>query len=190
MISHFSVRENIKKFWAAAALLSLEIIIVLIAFFAALAAFIVVTRMVFLEKREHLDLAVFNFLTPYVNNNNTHLMQAFSFLGSHYFLIPANILLAGYFFIVKKHRWFSIKIPVISLSSLLLMFILKQFFHRQRPLIPLLEQAKGLSFPSGHALMSFTFYGLLIYLSWNRLENKIAWYSLTILLLMLIFLLV
>lgn len=79
MISHFSVRENIKKFWAAAALLSLEIIIVLIAFFAALAAFIVVTRMVFLEKREHLDLAVFNFLTTYVNNNNTHLMQAFSF---------------------------------------------------------------------------------------------------------------
>jgi membrane-associated phospholipid phosphatase len=53
------------------------------------------------------------------------------------------------------------------------MFILKHLFNRERPLTPLLEPARGLSFPSGHSLMSFTFYGLMIYLVWTNIENKL-----------------
>jgi undecaprenyl-diphosphatase len=44
------------------------------------------------------------------------------------------------------------------------MLLLKQLFQRKRPLSPLLKAAKGLSFPSGHAIMAVTFYGLLIYI--------------------------
>lgn len=44
------------------------------------------------------------------------------------------------------------------------MLLLKQLFQRKRPLSPLLKSAKGLSFPSGHAIIAVTFYGLLIYI--------------------------
>ena len=44
------------------------------------------------------------------------------------------------------------------------MLLLKQLFRRKRPLSPLLKVAKGLSFPSGHAIMAVTFYGLMIYI--------------------------
>jgi undecaprenyl-diphosphatase len=47
----------------------------------------------------------------------------------------------------------------------------------------LLEPAKGLSFPSGHSLMSFTFYGLLIYLVWKNVESKL-WSSILVTLLL------
>jgi membrane-associated phospholipid phosphatase len=185
MIYH--VRKSVRKIWARITLLSLELIVVLSAFFAALAAFVFVARMVFLKQKGELDATIFNYLAKYVSNVNTDVMQAFSFLGAHYFLIPANLLLVFYFLVIRKERWYSIKVPVISLSSLLLMLVLKQFFHRDRPLVPLLQAAKGLSFPSGHAMMSSTFYGLLIYLVWRNIKNATVKWVITILLLLVIF---
>ncbi len=181
------VRKGVRKIWARITLLSLELIVVLSAFFAALAAFVFVARMVFLKEKKELDTNIFNYLENYISNVNTNVMQVFSFLGAHQFLIPANLLLVFYFLVIRKERWYSIKVPVISLSSLLLMLVLKQFFHRDRPLVPLLQAAKGLSFPSGHALMSSTFYGLLIYLVWRNIQNKTVKWLITILLLLIIF---
>jgi membrane-associated phospholipid phosphatase len=185
MLRYF--KKGIRSFWEKVTLLSIEVLLVLFAFFASLGAFIFIARMIFLEKREVFDQKVFSVLENQVSNINTGIMQIFSFLGSHYFLIPANILLSGWFLFVKKQTWFSIKIPVISLSSLVLMFALKQFFHRERPLVPLLQEAKGLSFPSGHALMSFAFYGLLIYMCWEGYENKLVRIALVTILLLTIF---
>jgi undecaprenyl-diphosphatase len=68
------------------------------------------------------------------------------------------------------------------------MFFLKQFFNRPRPLTPLLKPVNGLSFPSGHALMSVTFYGLLIVLVWENIADRFWKWTFTILLLMLIIL--
>ena len=51
------------------------------------------------------------------------------------------------------------------------MFLLKYLFKRKRPLYPL-QEAKGLSFPSGHAIMSVTFYGLLIYIISQTIKDK------------------
>jgi len=41
---------------------------------------------------------------------------------------------------------------------------LKQFFHRHRPDLPLVKTLTNFSFPSGHALCSFIFCSVLIYL--------------------------
>ena len=100
-------------------------------------------------------------------------MEFFTFLGTHTFLIPANLLLIAWFFFIKKKRWWSIKIPAVALSSLLLMFLLKFIFERPRPSDPLLAEAAGFSFPSGHALMSVTFYGLLLYIIFQSVKNKL-----------------
>jgi len=66
------------------------------------------------------------------------------------------------------------------------MFVLKNLFGRPRPENPLLRTVSGLSFPSGHALISVAFYGLLIYLLWHNISNKILRGFLIILLLILI----
>ena len=180
------VRHGVKRIYAAIALLSLEIIILIGVFSAALLAFVSIAKMIFKDKKEAFDQDAFNFLAKYVSDVNTDVMQVFTFLGTHTFLIPANLALVAWFLFIKKHSWYSIKVPVVALSSLLLMFSLKFIFHRDRPLSPLLEEAKGYSFPSGHALMSITFYGLLIFLVWQIEKNALLKWLLTILLVLLI----
>jgi undecaprenyl-diphosphatase len=164
-------RTNLKRIWASVALLSLEMLMVLGIFFVSLFLFVYLVRSVFYLKNNDFDQAVFDALIPFVSERNNDIMQFFTFLGTHEFLIPANLLLIGYFLFIKKHKWYSIKIPSIALTSLLLMFVLKHSFGRERPLIPLINEAAGLSFPSGHALMAVTFYGLLAYIVWQSVDR-------------------
>jgi len=180
------VRERVSKFWAALALLSVEMLVVLVVFVGSLIAFLLIIRRIFKFGNEKLDFRVFDALQPYVTPTNNKIMLAITFLGRHEFLIPANLMLIAYFLFIRKHRWYSIKVPAIALSSLALMFVLKNLFGRHRPLIPLLEEARGLSFPSGHALMSVTFYGLLIYITWHSITDKRLKWALIISLLILI----
>jgi undecaprenyl-diphosphatase len=181
------VRKGIRKIYAELALISIEFIVVLVVFFIALITFIVITRKIFFENKDEIDQKVFDFLSLYVSNVNTGIMEFFTFLGNQYFLIPANLLLLADYLFIKKHRWYSIKIPTIAISTTAMLFLLKLLFNRPRPLIPLVKEAKGLSFPSGHAMISFTFYGLLIYIVWQTALKKWIKWLLTILLLLLIF---
>jgi undecaprenyl-diphosphatase len=107
-------------------------------------------------------------------------------LGTHLFLIPANLILIFYFLLVKKQTWFSIRVITIAISSLGLMLLLKQLFQRKRPLSPLLKAAKGLSFPSGHAIMAVTFYGVLIYILQHSITIDWLKWSVTFLVIVLI----
>jgi undecaprenyl-diphosphatase len=184
MFKRLSAR--VKKFWAALALLSIEMIIVLTLFGGALILFVYMIRRVFFLRNNQFDDKVFAYLNSHVNSDNNQLMLFFTFLGKHDFLIPANLILIAYYLFIKKHRWYSIKVPAIALSSLALMFGLKHLFDRERPLVPLLEEARGLSFPSGHALMSVTFYGLLIYIVFKNVKNPLLRTTLITLLLALI----
>jgi undecaprenyl-diphosphatase len=167
-----SISKRVRTFWAGIALLSLEMAAILAVFFGSLLAVIFIARRIFLRENEEMDNQVFAFLKPYINDTNTAIMNFITFFGKHEFLIPANLLLIAYYLFFNKHKWYSIKVPAIAVSSLLLMFGLKRFFARPRPADQLLEEAKNFSFPSGHALMSVTFYGLLAYIAWHTIKNK------------------
>src|SRR4029079_3108395 len=101
------ITRHIKKAWAELALLSAEVIIVLIIFIASLVAFIFITRHVFILKDEQFDYKVFDFLRSHVNAQTNNVMLFFTFLGTHLFLIPANIILTIYFLFIRKHTWYS-----------------------------------------------------------------------------------
>jgi len=184
MIGRLSKR--VKKFWAGLALLSAEMVIVILVFAISLTAFIIITRNIFVLKDEEFDYRIFDLLGSHVSERNNSIMLFFTFLGTHIFLIPANLVLMLYFLFIRRHRWYSIKIPAIALSSVALMFLLKHLFGRLRPDIPLIKEAKGLSFPSGHAFMSVTFYGLLVYIVWQTVKPTWLRWTLAFLLLMLI----
>ena len=142
--------------------------------------------MVFEGKLQNFDNKALAFIAGYVTNINTNIMEGFTFLGTHTFLIPANLLITAWFLFIKKRHWYSIKVPAVALSSLLLMLILKLTFRRDRPLDPLLQAAKGFSFPSGHALMSVTFYGLLILIVWQNIKKAWLRWTLSAFLILLI----
>ncbi|HVF82349.1 MAG TPA: phosphatase PAP2 family protein [Flavisolibacter sp.] len=175
-----------KKVGAAIAFLSVEMMAILVLFIIALLAFAYLIRRVIVLHETGFDESVFSFINQYVSNRNTDIMLLFTFLGTHRFLIPANLLLIAYFLFIKKHKWYSIKIPAIALSSLGLMFGLKHLFGRPRPDVPLIFKADGLSFPSGHAMFSVTFYGLLVYLVYKTVQNKAAKWGLIIFLLVFV----
>src|ERR1700730_2773778 len=158
------MKTRIKKFLAAFALLSVELLVVWILFLVCILVFTLTAYRTFLLKKDDFDTRVFNYLAPHISAKMTYVMEAITFLGTHYFLIPANIILIAYFLFIRKHRWYSIKLPVVAIGGVTIMFVLKQILSRPRPLVPLLEPARGFSFPSGHAMMSSAFYGLLIFM--------------------------
>jgi undecaprenyl-diphosphatase len=185
MFRHISSR--VKKAWAAIALLSAEMVLILLIFLLALLSLAYLIRKVIVLQETNFDQQVFDFLQQHINKENNDVMLFFTFLGTHKFLIPANLALIAYFLFIQKHKWYAIKIPAIALSSLALMFGLKHFFHRQRPGVPLLFHAEGLSFPSGHALFSVTFYGLLVYIIYKGVKhNGLKWSLIGFLLLLML----
>lgn len=173
--------------WEITTLIVAEVLLTLSVFSAIIALIVFLIRKP-IRKHKPIDMLVFDKIKPRVNTTNNKIMVFITFLGKHQFLIPANLMLIFYFLVVKRHTWFSIRVITIAISSLVLMLLLKQLFQRKRPLSPLLKAAKGLSFPSGHAIMAVTFYGLLIYILQGGITIEWVSWALTILVIILILL--
>ncbi|MEO7982500.1 MAG: phosphatase PAP2 family protein [Bacteroidota bacterium] len=170
--------------------ISLVLAVMLVSLFlvaAGIALLVFLTRKQ-LRKYKYIDLAVFDWLDHRISSQRNRVMLFFTLLGKHQFLIPANLLLIIYFLFINRHSWFSVRIAAIALSSLALMFLLKHLFRRKRPLAPLLKAVKGLSFPSGHAIMAVTFYGLMIYILFQAPGHNAVKYCLAGLIIILILL--
>lgn len=161
-------------------------VLLTLAVFSAIIALIVFTVRKPIRKHKPVDLMIFEKIKPVVSSINNRVMLFITYLGKHQFLIPANLILIFYFLLVDRQNWFSIRVITIAISSLVLMLLLKQLFQRKRPLSPLLKAAKGLSFPSGHAIMAVTFYGLLIYILQHTIDSNWLKLLVTILLILLI----
>ncbi|MFD1466842.1 phosphatase PAP2 family protein [Hymenobacter caeli] len=88
--------------------------------------------------------------------------KALTFFGSVWFFIPASLLVP----LVLHRRGlgrYAVELLLAMGGGLALNELLKAFFHRARPASALFYQY-GLSFPSGHAMMSMAYYGCLAWL--------------------------
>jgi membrane-associated phospholipid phosphatase len=127
------------------------------------------------ENETGFDNKAFQFFSAYHNPEFITVNRIFTFFGSTYFIIPAYIILIIFLWIIHR-RSDAINVTIIAASSTLLMLVLKQFFHRHRPELPLLKALTNYSFPSGHALSSFIFCSVLIYLvDKGKLNIKWKW---------------
>ncbi len=172
------MQRNKKRTWSTAMLISAEMLASLVIFSGAFVGLVFLIRPA-MRKHKKLDLAIMDRIGPPVNDKNTHLMRRITFFGTHRFFIPANLWLIAYFLFVRRKSWYSIRVGSVALSSLVIMLVLKKIFNRNRPHNPL-QQALGKSFPSGHALMSVTFYGLLVYIIHQTVHNVPLRWTLTI----------
>lgn len=152
---------------------SIRLVIVLAIFAMILAIFLFIIDEIVLEKETAFDNNVFGFLRHYTTSGVTSKMIFLTYFGSQKFLFPAYCLLVLYFLFFKKNRIRSFNIAAIGLSSVPLLFIVKDLFKRHRPSDPLLAHVGGFSFPSGHSFSAFTFCGLLTYILWETQMNLI-----------------
>lgn len=154
--------------------LSVRFIIVAGIFLSAIALFSAIADEMVLENENHLDKVVFQQIQTITNPAMTHLMLMITFFGSHYFMLPAYIILIVYFLFFRKDRKMSLDIASVGIIGTIILFTLKDIFHRHRPLDPLIKNINGFSFPSGHSFSAFTLFGLLIYIIWKQ-PVKLMW---------------
>lgn len=140
---------------------------------------------VFVQKSRALDETLLQSIAPYIRSGRTAFMKAATFLGNHKFLVPANLLLIGILFF-RKEKGMALTVFIVAISSLLLKLGLKELFQRPRPADPLVEGITNYSFPSGHALMSIAFYGLLIWMAGKYIKNRSLRIGLIVFLVLLI----
>lgn len=155
--------------------ITLDILLVSLLFIVAFVVFGYVAHEVVGENDNAFDKNVFAFFREHSTDGLISLMHVLTFFGNMYFLLPAYVLLITFLFI-KRRRTDAINIIIVGVTSTVLMFGLKEFYHRHRPDMPLFKAATNYSFPSGHALSSFIFCSVIIYLVWgSRLLKKWKW---------------
>ncbi|RYF91634.1 MAG: hypothetical protein EOO03_00875, partial [Chitinophagaceae bacterium] len=125
--------------------LSLEMGIVLLAFISSFLLVVFLVRKVFVHEAGGLDDSIFEFFKGITTPGTTAVMEAFTELGGQYFLIPANLSIFAFAYFIRRDKWFAIKTLSVAISSLLVMFGLKLFFARPRPLDPLVNEVAGYS---------------------------------------------
>ncbi len=148
--------------------------IALVGFVAAVAllyAFAWLADQVLEQETQALDLATLHDLQQFGSPQLTFVAQVVSMMGSQVVVVIAAILLIVF---VAQRRWSAaLTLILVTAGAQVLNDILKQLFHRARP-VPLagLIEAQQFSFPSGHAMVSAAFYLYLAYLSWRLLRGR------------------
>ncbi len=136
-----------------------------------------------------LDEYIRGFVHQFAFPTLTILMQIASFLGSTLFLtlLGISIVITLY---LNKHRRGAIIFTITTIGASLLLASLKIAFRRARP-EPFFDTIlpASYSFPSGHSLASFCFYGALAAIITVRIEKFrlkiLVWLAATILILLI-----
>jgi undecaprenyl-diphosphatase len=118
------------------------------------------------------DDAVRSFVHQFATPALTSVMQFASFLGSTLFLITFGIVIFIVFWLLK-HRRAATFFVITMAGSTILLVTLKTVFRRARP-DPFFETVlpESYSYPSGHSLSSFCFYGVLAAIITTRVERR------------------
>ncbi len=145
-----------------------------------LVVFIFIMVMVINQYTNKFDSYVYYKISSFITPGLTELMKLITFFGSSEFLISiAGILLI--FLFANKNYSFNISMIIINLIlSAIINEGLKRIIQRSRPDILRLIDIHGYSFPSGHSMVSMSFYGFLIFLCLRKYKTK--WKYITILL--------
>jgi len=131
--------------------------------------FAYITHELLKNELKHFDTIVYNFIINIKSPIITETFKTITFFASPIFLIVLSVLL---FFIFKNKKY-----GLLSAVNLIVVTVVNQIlklsFTRERPFEWMLIEEKGYSFPSGHAMVSMAFYGMLIFLIWQtEISNK------------------
>jgi undecaprenyl-diphosphatase len=109
-----------------------------------------------------LDSQISSFMQSIKNNFLTVFFKAISFIFDIKIIVILSLIFSVYLWINSSKIEAVFFMLTISISGGLL-YLLKELIQRARPLNAIVSET-NYSFPSGHALTSVVFFGLLIYL--------------------------
>mgnify|MGYP002539815056 CR=1 FL=1 len=125
-----------------------------------------------------LDNYIYNLIKGFISPKMTPIVKFITEFGNYTVMIPVIIL----FYLFNKdksfNRYFTINLVAIFTSN----FIVKNIIRRDRPIDINLIIENGFSFPSGHSMVSFAFYGFIIYYVYHTDLKKPLKYGLMALL--------
>ena len=143
--------------------------------------FIFIMMLVILNKSSFIDDNIYNFVISIRNDFFDNYFMFITRLGNT--KVVLGIIIA---FCIIFHNKNSIYLSLCSLGSVCLNTLIKVIIKRQRPNILRLIEQGGYSFPSGHAMISISLYGFLLYLVLSEINNKILKYCVSIILIFII----
>ncbi len=160
---HSSKSFNIKYFKK----LPLGVGTLLVFFSGSLLLVAHIKQEVLTEKEEEIDNAILKFLSANVINSHiTLFMKGITYMASANFLKMAYSVIVLYK--LGNRNWKrAMEIALTGIGGFIITYLMKLTFHRRRPPHPLINPLVNFSFPSGHAISGFIFYGLLAYLLWK-----------------------
>lgn len=132
-----------------------------------------------------LDNYIYNLIKGFISPKMTPIVKFITEFGNYTVMVPVIIL----FYLFNKdksfNRYFTINLVAIFTSN----FIVKNIIRRDRPIDINLIIENSFSFPSGHSMVSFAFYGFIIYYVYcshlSKLGKTIIISILTLLVLMI-----
>jgi membrane-associated phospholipid phosphatase len=163
------VTNNQKRSWE---FLSLSLVLGILASVGTLVFFAWLTDEVLDGETRQFDdatrIAVHQFASPVL----TKTMRGISFIGSTLFLATATVLMFVWF-MKRKWRREAWLFAITMLGAAILNTTLKLTFRRPRP-VPFFDllAPESFSFPSGHSLASFCFFGALATILTARIRNR------------------
>lgn len=117
------------------------------------------------------DSKIIQEVQSWINEDRTGRVVFLTGFGSVKFFTAATVLISLFLVVRRRYGWALFFVLVNGLGGAFNSF-LKGLFKRQRPdVLPLIEQG-GYSFPSGHSMGSFIFYGALSFMLFRLLKGK------------------
>ena len=134
---------------------------------------LLITSKVIAGKELYIDkLAYQIFIEKLRNDKLTTFMKLATKLSNPEVMIVIAIISILFCIKLIKNKKLSLGIILNLAGITIINQILKFIFRRERPTGYRLIEMSGYSFPSGHAMASLAFYGLLIYITKRLVKNK------------------
>ncbi|WP_326048261.1 phosphatase PAP2 family protein [Paenibacillus macerans] len=122
----------------------------------------------------HFDQVIPSWIQHWETPALTVFMKFFTTIGGSLPLILVIITAMAVLYTVLGHRGELVFLAGVMLGSTVLNWALKTLFHRARPVIHRIIEAEGYSFPSGHSMAAFSFYGALAFLIWRHVPASLG----------------
>lgn len=120
------------------------------------------------------DTSVISFVqgmeTPWL----TVVMKVFTQIGSVYIIAPVGVIAFVLLFYIFRYRQQALLFVIVVAGTPVLNGLLKNYFKRERPEIHRIIDIGGYSFPSGHSMMAFSFYAIIVYIAWRNAKTTLS----------------
>ncbi|MEK5036473.1 phosphatase PAP2 family protein [Sporosarcina sp. FSL K6-3457] len=117
------------------------------------------------------DIAVISFVQGLEAPWRTTVLTFFTWMGSGYVVVPMALILAAILYFGLRARPQAWLLLIVIAGTPLFNTLLKLYFKRERPDIHRILDAHGFSFPSGHAMISFSLYAIIAFIAWGFIKK-------------------